>query len=179
MAMMTPMKKILIGIVLIFMQGCLLDPLPAELNPTLGAEFTKTIQEKKRCDYRLALDKPSSKFTVTAYKDNYFENAQPFTFPLGATLASYIDQAQKGENGDLYTLNFHTTNFHYVLGKLYIAAVNSVRYDAHFKGPKAIGSFSFPDFYVFTPAMADEIEFPEKTFFANFASPQVYNAKTF
>ena len=158
--------NLILGCAVFLLQGCLLDPYPAELNTTLGDDYTKAIQEKKRCDYRLALDQPSSQYTVTGYKDNYLANAQPYTFPLGATLSSYMSQAQNGEKGDLITLHFHTTNFHFVLGQLYIAAVNSVHYQAHFKGPEAVGSISFPDFYLFTPAQAEEIDFPEKTFFA-------------
>ena len=126
----------------------------------------KAIQGKKKCEYILALDQPSSQYTVTKYQDNYVGDKQQYTFPLGATLSSYLSQAQHGYKGDLITLNFNTTNFHFVLGKMFIAAVNTVRYDAHFIGPKHIGSFSFPTSYVFTPAMAEEIDFPEKTFFA-------------
>ena len=104
--------NLILGCAVFLLQGCLLDPYPAELNTTLGDDYTKAIQEKKRCDYRLALDQPSSQYTVTGYKDNYLANAQPYTFPLGATLSSYMSQAQNGEKGDLITLHFHTTNFH-------------------------------------------------------------------
>ncbi|UCE64587.1 MAG: hypothetical protein JSU59_05490, partial [Nitrospirota bacterium] len=87
-------------------------------------------------------------------------------FPLGATLSSYLSQAQNGDRGDYITLHFNTSNFHFVLGKMWIAGVNSVRYDAHFKGPKPLGSISFPISYVLTPGLAEEIDFPEKTFYA-------------
>ena len=155
-----------LGCLLMLGQGCLLPPYQAELNSTLGEESLKAIQAKKKCEYRLALDKPSSQYTVTKYKDNFVGNEQAYTFPLGATLSSYLSQAQNGEKGDLITLQFNTTNFHFVLGKMWIAGVNSVRYDAHFNGAKPVGAISFPTSYVLPPALAEEIDFPEKTFFA-------------
>ena len=154
------------GCLLVLMQGCLLPPFQAELDSSLGEETLKAIQEKKKCEYLLALDQPSSQYTVTKYKDNFVGNEQAYTFPLGATLSSYLSQAQNGNRGDLITLHFNTSNFHFVLGKMYVAGVNSVRYDAHFKGPKPVGSISFPTSYVLTPGLAEEIDFPELTFYA-------------
>jgi hypothetical protein len=148
------------------MQGCLLDPFQAELDSSLGEDSVKAIQAKKKCDYLIALDKPSSEYSVTKYQDNYVGDKQQYTFPLGATLSSYLSQAQNGDKGDLITLNFTTSNFHFILGALFIAGVNSVHYDAHFNGPKPVGSISFPTSYVLTPALAEEIDFPEKTFYA-------------
>ncbi len=146
--------------------GCLLPPFQAELDSSLGEVSLKAIQAKKKCEYLLALDKPSSQYTLTKYKDNYMGNEQAYTFPLGATLSSYLIQAQNEDRGDLIPLQFNTSNFHFVLGKMWIAAVNSVRYDAHFNGPKPIGAISFPTSYVLMPELAEEIDFPEKTFFA-------------
>lgn len=154
------------GCLLVLMQGCLLPPYQAELDSSLGEESLKAIKERKKCEYRLALDQPSSQYTVTKYKDNYVGNEQAYTFPLGATLASYLSQAQNEDKGDLITLHFSTSNFHFVLGKMWVAGVNSVRYDAHFKGSKPVGSISFPTSFVLEPELAEEIDFPEKTFFA-------------
>ena len=53
-----------------------------------------------------------------------------------------------------------------MLGALYIAGVNAVSYQAHFKGTEPVGSISFPTSYVFPPGLAEEIDFPEKTFYA-------------
>ena len=164
--MKPPTLSFLCGSVLLLMQGCLLPPYQAELDSSLGEESLKAIQVTKKCEYLLALDTPSSQYTVTKYKDNFVGNEQAYTFPLGATLSSFLRQAQKEDRGDLITLQFNTSNFHFVLGKMYVAGVNSVRYDAHFKGPKPIGSISFPTSYVLTPGLAEEIDFPELTFFA-------------
>jgi len=158
--------SLLMGCTLILMQGCLLDPFQAELDSSFGEEAVKAVQVKKKCEYLLALDQPSSLYTVTKYQDNYVGDKQQYTFPLGATLSSYMSQAQNGHKGDLITLHFNTSNFHFVLGKMFIAGVNSVRYDAHFNGPKHVGSISFPTSYVLMPALAEEIDFPEKTFYA-------------
>ena len=147
-------------------QGCLLPPFQVELDPLLGEESAKAVQVAKTCDYLLALDQPSSQYTVTAFQDNYVGDKQPYTFPLGATLSSYFRQAQNGHGGDPITLQFNTSNFHFVLGELFIAGVNSVSYDAQFTGAKPVGSISFPASYVLSPALAEEIDFPEKTFYA-------------
>ena len=148
------------------MQGCLLPPFQAELDKSLGEDSLKAAQAEKKCEYRLSLDQPSSQYTVTKYKDNYVGNEQAYTFPLGATLSSYLSQAQNGDGGDRITLQFHTSNFHFVLGKEFIAAVNWVNFKAHFNGPKPIGAISFPVSSVLTPNLAEEIDFPEKTFYA-------------
>lgn len=169
----------LAGCLLVLMQGCLLPPFQAELDLSLGEESLKAIQKKKKCDYRLALDRPSSQYTVTKYKDNFVGNEQAFTFPLGATLSSYMSQAQNEDAGELITLQFNTSNFHFVLGKEYVAAVNWVDYKAHFNGPKPIGAISFPISYVLTPEMAEELDFPEKTFYAVSQSLRVTTIKLF
>ena len=161
------------------MQGCLLPPFQAELDSSLGENTLQAIQENKKCEYRLALDQPSSQYTVTKFKDNYMGSGQAFTFPLGATLSSYLSQAQNGDKGKLITLYFNTSKFHFALGKGYVAAVNYVRYQAHFKGPKPIDSISFPISYVLNPEMAEELEFPEKTFFAVSQSLQVTTIRLF
>jgi hypothetical protein len=160
-----PLSLLYLGILLL-MQGCLLPPFQAELDTSLGKESLKAIQMKKTCEYRITLDQPSAQYTVTKYQDNYVGDKQQYTFPLGATLSSYLSQAQNGDKGKLITLNFSTSNFHFILGELFIAAINSVRYVAHFIGVKPVGSISFPTSFVFTPALAEEIDFPEKTFYA-------------
>jgi hypothetical protein len=171
--------SLLLGATLILMQGCLLPPFQAELDPSFGEEALKAVKVKKKCEYILVLDKPSSEYTVTKYQDNYVGDKEQYTFPLGATLSSYIRQAQTEDKGDRIPLNFSTSNFHFVLGKMFIAAVNSVRYDAHFIGPKHVGSISFPTSYILTPALAEEIEFPEKTFFAVSQALRITTIKLF
>ncbi|UCE63802.1 MAG: hypothetical protein JSU59_01185, partial [Nitrospirota bacterium] len=64
------------GCLLVLMQGCLLPPFQAELDKSLGEESLKAVQAEKKCEYRLALDQPSSQYTVTKYKDNYVGNEQ-------------------------------------------------------------------------------------------------------
>ncbi|MDX1412505.1 MAG: hypothetical protein R3351_10135 [Nitrospirales bacterium] len=161
------------------MQGCLLPPFQAELDKSLGEDTLKAAQAEKKCEYRLSLDQPSSQYTVTKYKDNFVGNEQAYTFPLGATLSSYLSQAQNGDGGDRITLQFNTSNFHFVLGKEFIAAVNWVNFKAHFNGPKPIGAISFPISYALTPDMAEKIDFPEKTFYAVSQALRVTTIKLF
>ncbi len=102
---MKPLTSLLfIGCTLMVLPGCLLPPFQAELDSSLGEVSLKAIQAKKKCEYLLALDKPSSQYTLTKYKDNYMGNEQAYTFPLGATLSSYLIQAQNEDRGDLIPL---------------------------------------------------------------------------
>ena len=154
------------GCALILMQGCLADPFQVELDSRLGEGPRKVIQEQKNCDYLLVLDPPSSRFTVTTYPDTWVGGQQQYIFPLGETLSALMSQAQQNNTGDRIVLQFQTSEFHFILGESYIAAVNRVSYQAHFKGPEPVGNISFPEKFIFTPAMDRDIDFPEKTFYA-------------
>ena len=141
-----------IGIlVFILIQGCAPKPFQVKLNPKLGAAAVTKIAETQPCPktYRLTLDEPSTAFIIKTRPQNccYPGLSLDWIFPIGKTLAGYLEQAQKGEGGDFIPLQLDISDFRFVMDASSPKRpyVDSLKYKAHFTGPDPIGFFTISE----------------------------------
>ncbi|MDX1412228.1 MAG: hypothetical protein R3351_08730 [Nitrospirales bacterium] len=138
-------------LVLILIQACAPKPFQVNLNPNLGPAAVTKIASTQPCPktYRLALDGQSKAFVIKTRPENccYPGLSLDWIFPIGKTLAGYLEQAQKGESGKIIPLQLDMSDFRFVMDASSPKRpyVDSLKYKAHFTGPDPIGFFTISE----------------------------------
>ncbi len=141
-----------IGIlVFILIQACAPKPFQVKLNPNLGPAAITKMASTQPCPktYRLALDEQSTAFIMNTRPQNccYPGLSLDWIFPIGKTLAGYLEQAQKGQDGETIPLQLDMSDFRFVMdaSSPQRPFVDSLKYKAHFTGPDPIGFFTITE----------------------------------
>ena len=146
--MKRPKSKLVIAVSLLAFQGC--ASTQVHLDDQLDVATVKALASQQKCElpFIIQLDEPSSNLVITQYPDGLTAKASPQTFPIGKTLAAYIEQAQFGAVEETVLLTLELSEFFYTfIFEHFRTKVDQVKYHAKFIGPDLLGTIEISESY--------------------------------
>ena len=135
-------KLLICAIFISYLSGC--TAIPATIDDRLSYQAENAISDTSQCTlpYTLSLDEQSAQLTLTQPPSGFTGAAYEYSFPIGKTLASYLEQAHRGNENKNLPLSLDVKGFEFELimpGLVGSPKVDKVKYEAIFNSPNGLG----------------------------------------